>query len=601
MVANKIAAGEVIERPASVVKELLENAIDAASTDIRVEIRGGGLQLIRVMDDGLGIPADEVALCFQRHATSKIHSVEELFSIHTLGFRGEALPSIGAVARVSVLSRQPGEETGVVVEVEGGRVIQEGPRGCAPGTVVSVHDLFANVPARLKFLKAAGTEMAHVSQIVSQFALAYPELRFTLINEGRLAFQSAGDANLLAVLMKVYGINTADGMLALDSGGDALGERGASRHHVDGYVSQPNITRSNRNCISFFVNRRWVQSRTLAYAVEEAYHPFLAPGRHPVAAINISLPPDEVDVNVHPQKTEVRFMREREVFALIQRAVRRVISENFSMPSVVNRPDIVLPEVQRRLELVDQQREPLPRYAPLPRVEAPPLGTGAWAHRGLTVENHEEIGPLPALEERAQPPAAAGASILRVIGQMGNTFIIAEGPSGMYLVDQHRAHERVIFERLEEERASATRDARSPDSQALLEPLTVELSLQQAEVVHRRLDFMAGMGFAIEAFGERTYLIRAVPAVLAQPNVGELVREIMDQAAEEHENGDWQREIIASMACKGAIKAGQVLSLVEMRELIVQLESTKLPPKCPHGAPTMVHLSQAQLEKQFGR
>ena len=597
-VANKIAAGEVIERPASVVKELVENAIDAASTDIRVEVRGGGIQLIRVLDDGLGIAPDELALCFERHATSKIQRAEDLSGIRTLGFRGEALPSIAAVSRVTIVSRRPGEEVGAYVEVASGRVVGGGRRGCAPGTSVSVQDLFANVPARLKFLKSAGTEMAHISHLVSQFALAYPGLRFTLVNDGRLVFQSSGDGNLLSVLARVYGVTTADEMLAIEGfaagmDGEAPGGKEdvenpqASGYRVCGYVSRPTVTRSNRNFLSFFVNRRWVQSRTLAYAVEEAFHPFLPTGRHPVAVVDITMPFDEVDVNVHPQKTEVRFLREREVFGLVQRAVRRVISDSFSMPSIVSHPTHVLPEVQRRLEVVTDRFQPLPTIAPLGRRDASQLPDADVV--GRVVHDDAEAGK-PSLARGTEFP------ILRVIGQMANTFIIAEGPGGMYLVDQHRAHERIIFERLEEERAR-----NSHSSQGLLEPLPLELTPQQSEALRRRLKSLTEVGFVLEPFGEHTYLVRAVPAVLAGPNVAQSVTEVIDRVIEEHANGDWQSHLIASLACSGAIKAGQQLSLAEMRELIIQLESTKLPPKCPHGSPTMVHLSQSQLEKQFGR
>ena len=600
--ASKIAAGEVIERPASVVKELIENAIDAASTDIRVEVRGGGLQLIRVLDDGVGIAPDELALCFGRHATSKIQQAEDLYAIRTLGFRGEALPSIAAVARVSIVSRRPSDGTGAFVEIQDSKLIGHGPRGCAPGTVISVQDLFANVPARLKYLRSAGTEMAHISHLVTQFALAYPELRFTLINDGRLVFQSAGDGNLLSVLIKVYGVTTADEMLSISLDGGSTDGRVGSDYRVDGYVSRPNATRSSRSYLSFFVNRRWVQNRSLAYAVEEAYHPLLPAGRHPIAVLNVSLPLEEVDVNVHPQKAEVRFLRDREVFGLVQRAVRRTISENFSMSSIMSSPGHALPEVQRRVEVVNYRPTADWRASGLSAYDDRSLPIFGVPNRFQALPGRARSAEMDVGKERAssegEPPSLPepGLPLLRVIGQMGNTFIIAEGPGGMYLVDQHRAHERIIFERLEEELANKTYS-----SQTLLEPLTVELTVQQAEVLRRRLANLARVGFELEEFGEQAYLVRAVPAVVAGSNVSQSVREIIEKAAEEYANGDWQRELTAKLACTGAIKAGQVLSLAEMRELLTQLESTKLPPRCPHGSPTMVHLSQSQLEKQFGR
>ncbi|MBI4317602.1 MAG: DNA mismatch repair endonuclease MutL [Chloroflexi bacterium] len=567
-VANKIAAGEVIERPASVVKELVENAIDAGAADIRVEVRGGGLQLIRVIDDGAGIADDDMETCFQRHATSKIRSAEDLGQIRTLGFRGEALPSIAAVAKVTLVTRPGDSSSGSFAAFEAGAVTERGRRGCPPGTSVSVQNLFSNIPARLKYLKAAATELSHISHLISNYALAYPELRFTLINDGRLASQSIGDGNLVSALIKVYGITTAEGMFALEDG-----EETASSVHVGGYVSQPAISRSNRNCISFFVNRRWVQSRSLTYALEEAYHPLLADGRHPVAAVNVRLPFDEIDVNVHPTKSEVRFLRDREVFARLQKTVRRTLTTHVSIPALVSHPSALLPGVEKRLEVVaDQNAE-----------------GRLFAHDDL-----ERPGQIP--KQPLEHDFSRRLPILRVIGQMGGTFVVAEGPQGMYLVDQHRAHERVLFERLARERGR-----KAENSQLLLEPLTLELTARQAALLTAKLGDLAEMGLALEQFGDHSFLVRSIPAVLVRADLPQALYEIVDQTIEDHANGDWQDRLTATLACKGAIKAGQVLSLDEMRELLVQLEATSLPPKCPHGAPTMVHLSQAQLEKQFGR
>lgn len=568
VVANKIAAGEVVERPASVVKELVENAIDAASTDIRIEVRGGGLQLIRVVDNGWGMSAEEAELCFQRHATSKIESDDDLIRIETLGFRGEALPSIAAVARVTLVTRRPDDAAGMFVVAEGGRIVEKGKRGSPEGTTVSVQNLFWNIPARLKYMRAASTEFGHISHLVSQFALAYPEIRLTLVNEGRLSFQSVGDGDLFSALVKVYGVTTAEAMLPVGSDDES-----ASSVRISGFIGRPSVSRSNRNYLSFFVNRRWIQSRTLTFAVEEAYHPLLTGDRHPVVVMEIEVLPGEVDVNVHPAKSEVRFLRDREVFALVQKAVRRALTENVSMSVLVSNASLSVPSVQHRLEVVDEKYS----MPALPEREA-------QSARGEGLE----VQPLP--------PADRQVPILRVIGQMANTFIIAEGPSGMYLVDQHRAHERVLFERLQRVRGG-TRE----DSQLLLEPVTVEIAPQQAELLATRIEVLSQLGFAIEPFGERTYLVRAVPAVLGQANVADAITEILEQAVDERGNGDWRERLMATLACKGAIKAGQALTSIEMRELLLQLEATTIPPTCPHGSPTMVHLSQAQLEKQFGR
>ncbi len=569
-VANKIAAGEVIERPASVVKELVENSIDAGSTDIRIEVRGGGLQLIRVVDNGWGMTSEEVEICFLRHATSKIETADDLTRIETLGFRGEALPSIAAVAALTITSRPTGGAIGAFVAVDNGIVIDKGSRACPEGTAVTVQNLFKNFPARLKYMKSAGTEFSHVSNLVSQFALAYPELRFTLINDGRMAFQSVGDGSLFSALVKVYGVTTAEGMIEIRSD-DGL----KSGTKVWGFVGGPGVSRSNRNCLSFFVNRRWVQSRTLAFAVEDACRPLLAEGRHPIAAINIEVPPDEVDVNVHPTKSEVRFLKDREIFVGVQSAVRQALFEHTSMPTLISKSEVSLPSIEDRLEVVGHKQVAIP----LPIPEAAP-------------RMPERI----AVEVQPQTRVESQLWRLRVIGQMGNTFIIAEGPNGMYLVDQHRAHERVLFDRLNKERREA-----QGSSQLLLDPLVIELVAGQVEILESRLDEMSNFGFAIEPFGDCSFLVRSVPAVLGYGNVRESIAEIVEQAVADGSADDWQERLLKTVACKGAIKAGQALTDVEMRELLLQLETTTLPSICPHGAPIMVHLSQAQLERQFGR
>lgn len=576
VVANKIAAGEVIERPASVVKELIENAVDAGATDLRVEVRGGGLQLIRVVDNGWGMGPEEVGICFQRHATSKIETADDLVRIETLGFRGEALPSIAAVAELTIVTQRAGDAAGTFVTVENGVAVDEGKRGGPGGTTVSVLNLFRNFPARLKYMKSAGTESGHISNLVSQFALAYPELRLTLVSDGRMAFQSIGDGDLFSALVKVYGLTTAEGMVRIRPE-----EGGRTGVKVWGYVGGPGVSRSNRNCLSFFVNRRWVQSRNLAFAVADACHPLLADGRHPVAAINIEVPADEVDVNVHPTKSEVRFLRDREVFVSVQNAVKRALVEYTSLSTLTSSPGFSLPSVEHRLETVE--REPAPLSLPLPKA-GPPFPQGA------------------AVDESESPRTERELSILRVIGQMGNTFIIAEGPNGMYLVDQHRAHERVLFERLRRERGGTTAEnGPSGASQLLLDPLVIELAATQFELFEARLEELSRLGFGIEPFGDRSLLVRAVPSVLANGDVGESLVEIIDQTTGDSNTENWQEELLATIACRGAIKAGQALTSLEMRELLLQLEATAMASICPHGAPIVVHLSQAQLEKQFGR
>ncbi|MCL4459271.1 MAG: DNA mismatch repair endonuclease MutL [Chloroflexi bacterium] len=562
-IIGKIAAGEVIERPVSVVKELLENAIDAGATQIRVETRRGGLELIRVIDDGVGIPANELDLALQRYATSKIQDWEDLTNIRTLGFRGEALPSIAAVADVTIVSRTASDRGGIFVTVKGGKIEQRGHQAAPLGTMVTVRNLFQNVPARLKFLKSANTEASHISHLVGQYALAYPEIRFSLLIEGRVSFQSAGTGDLRDVLLQLYGVETAEAMLMVDSSGF-----GSPNIRVDGCVSPPNITRATRAYLSFFINRRCVQNRMLAFAVEDAYRSLLADGRHPIVVLNVHLPGDQIDVNVHPRKAEVRFLNEHEVFSCVQRAVRQSLTSHLSLPAIISRSTAVVEATSPRLQFAERESRP-----PLFPEETP---------------NQTTTEPLPRTE--------GGLPLLRVLGQLGNTFIVAEGPDGLYLIDQHRAHERVLYERLREERAEA-----NVHSQLFLEPLTVDLTPRQMSLVSQRLPQLAEMGFALEPFGEQSFLLRAIPSILSKADIVQTVNELIDELAEEKDGTDWLEDLIVMMSCKGAIKAGQSLSMAEMRELLLQLERVSIAPRCPHGAPTMVRLSQHQLERQFDR
>lgn len=560
-VASKIAAGEVILRPASVVKELIENALDAGATQIQVWVEEGGIGLIRVADNGAGIPAAELELAFQRHATSKVAALADLAAIQTLGFRGEALPSIAAAAEVTLLSRTPGEIAGSYITLKGGRVVSKGLRGCPPGTTVTVRNLFRTLPARLKFLRSPTTERAHISQLIGQYSLAFPQVRFSLTLEGRNAFESTGKGSLREALVAVYGPEAAEALLSIGEedteGQGALGQ-------VWGYVSPPSLSRSTRSYLSFFVNRRWIQSRMLNYALEEAYQGLLMAGRHPIAALHLRLPPEETDVNVHPTKNEIRFRKEHEVFALVQKAVRSALLRHAVVPT-----------------LGTQAWAPPPEPAP---AEAIPL-----ALRG-GLEGPQEAPSWP-----AQEAIVTKLPILRVLGQLAATYIIAEGPQGMYLIDQHAAHERILYERTLEQLQRSTLEV-----QGLLEPITVELSPQQEAFLAAHLASLSEMGFAIEHFGGRTYLVRSVPALLKGRAQAEDLLSLLD-SLEEETILDFRDRVAISLACHAAIKAGQALSQQEIRELVRQLEEVKAPHICPHGRPTMIHLSSSQLEREFGR
>ncbi len=571
-VASKIAAGEVIERPASVVKELIENAIDAGARTVHVEIRQAGRRLIRISDDGCGIPADEIPLAFARHATSKLRTVDDLERIRTLGFRGEALASIAAVAQVTLTTSPGSNQAGARVRVEGGELARLEPIAHPRGTTIGVENLFFNVPARLKFLRADATERKHIDTLLARYAMAYPEVRFAVESDGRLTFRSPGGGDLRDVLIEIYGLQTAQAMLPVETGVDE------GQVRVSGYVSPPDAHRATRSEITLFVNGRWIQDSSLAYAVEQAYHTLLPQGRHPLAAIKIELPPQEVDVNVHPAKSEVKFQRRDAVFRAVQRAVRSA--------------------------LIDQ--------APIPAAAAPALswGVDGWQARREALTGVEatqaalELIP-PARSDPAWTGEWEGAAAgqtrlppLRPVGQIGRTYIIAEGPEGLYLIDQHAAHERVMYERL-----LAQHEAKDVAVQALLEPLAVELTPGQADEMALWLDGLRALGFEIEPFGGNTVLVRALPALLARSDVRDLLTGIVDELAlgEEPLAEDVHRRIAAAACKQGAVKAGQTLSSEEIRGLIEQLEQTTSPRTCPHGRPTMILLSQGWLEREFGR
>ncbi|MGZ3674276.1 MAG: DNA mismatch repair endonuclease MutL [Ktedonobacterales bacterium] len=633
-VAAKIAAGEVVERPASAVKELVENALDAGARHIRVELQNGGLGLIRVTDDGCGIPADQLPLAFSRHATSKIGSLADLERIYTLGFRGEALASIASVARVTLLSRPRDVAVGAQLGVDEGVMGAVTPAGAAVGTSVTVRDLFASVPARLKFLKTRSTETGHALHLVEQYALAYPEVRFTMQSEGRQVFTTPGDGKLFSVLVAVYGLSIAEQMVGLEGaeetvfGGDDAGTPIATanlgdsdeRPRVGGYVSRPSCYKATRHYLSFFVNRRWVQSRTLSFAVEEAYHSLLLTGRHPIAVINITLDPSLLDANVHPAKTEVKFLQERRVYATVQRAVRAAVIATTETPAIAPHAFTV--------PAISAWNGPTSAAATEPRPEQPLLWRGSVtsSNSPLSIATGQPGVPAPEAspandagrsDTHAEAPLPAGFAVpgvaadgpvggrklpvLRVLGQVSQSYIITEGPDGMYLVDQHAAHERILLERM-----IADWRARQVSSQMLLQPLPVELSAIEREAVEEHLDALKAIGFELEPFGGDAVLVRAVPAALAsqgrpQP-MRELLLELVGADAEAASHGEtWEEHALANVACKAAIKAGQTLSPEEQRELIRQLEGVDAHQSCCHGRPTMVHLSLSALERQFDR
>lgn len=606
-VASQIAAGEVIERPASVVKEMIENAIDAGASRISVHIEEAGKKLIEITDDGCGIPADELETAVKRHATSKLRTAEDLFHIRTLGFRGEALAAAGSVSRMTITTRTPESETGSRIVVDGGFVTSHKPAACAPGTNIAIADLFYNVPARLKFLKSDNTERSQIETLISRYALAYPDIRWQLINGDKTLLQTTGNGNYREILTAVYGLETAKQFIEVELEEDGL--------YVYGFISPVGLTRSNRKEMNYFVNGRWVQDVALNSSVQRAYQSLIMVGRFPIVALFITVDAEDVDVNVHPAKAEVRFRNPEKVIGGVHRAVRRGLVTQSPVPEL-NTPT-VWPTFTRNPDV--------PRYDPNAAV---PVNTPLWRSnlpqdslesqsapepvQELPARVYQPFIPTPAQNASpapANPAAEASAApsepsdqpffpILRWIGQVGATYILAEGPDGLYLIDQHAAHERVLYEKMMDMEAAGT-----IVSQALLEPAVVQLPPWQASVLDENLPILKKLGFEIEEFGPSAYRVLAMPSLFEKGSPAAAVAAVVEDLEEDSTPMQGlKEEKIARMVCKRmAVKGGQPLSEEEQRRLLRDLEQCRSPRTCPHGRPTMIHLSIDLLEKQFGR
>jgi len=586
--ASQIAAGEVVERPFSVVKELLENAIDAGARKINVDIREGGRRAIQVADDGHGIPADQIETAFLRHATSKLQDADGLSDIHTLGFRGEALAAIAAVSNLTVISRATGETAGVRLVMDGGIKASRDTVGAPQGTIISVENLFYNMPARLKFLKSTGTEKRLIDEFVTRYALAYPNVRFRLTHNGRVTFQTSG-SGLEEALIAVYGAETARDLLPLaaDDAPDGK-DRPIS---VTGYAATPSRHWSNRSRMTLFVNGRWVRDSSLTYAVTQAYHTLLQVGRFPIALIFITMPTDMVDVNVHPAKTEVRFRQPNAVFGAVQKTVRRTL--------VADSPirDAGGWTVGANINVGVQQRDPIGWAGKIEPIHNP--------QSALDLEWRGQGDALPTPSSADEPsqqhiPNLGGEKlpIMRVVGQVGAAYIITEGPDGMYLLDQHAAHERILYEKF-----MAERDRDGIASQQLMVGTAVNLSPPHADLLSENLETLNKIGFVVEPFGPNAFMVRAVPAVISKLDPTRAVTAVIEdlEQGDAPLQGKIEDKIILRVCKSAAVKAGQVLSHAEMEAMVQQLEASHSPHTCPHGRPTLIHLSVAQLAKQFGR
>lgn len=622
-VAELIAAGEVVERPASIVKELLENALDAGASAITVEIRGGGVQYIRIADNGCGIEREDIPRAFLRHATSKVRTQQDLNSIHTLGFRGEALASIAAMCRVELTTKTAGATEGTTCRVQGGEMLDSFPVGCPTGTTITVQDVFFNTPARMKFLKKDVSEGNSVAQVVDKCALSHPEVAFRFIRDNQTRLHTSGGGDLLAVIRAIYGKELADAMLPVDYTADG-------RIRVSGYVSSPGAAKPSRTYQNFFINGRYVRTRTAGAALEEAMKNKLMSGRFPACVLNLEIDAETVDVNVHPAKIEVRFAAEKPVFHAVYFAVKSALAALDGPLSAPAAPAestaahaLAAGGVRARPEPVQQrmsaqefrmvfggEEEPAAFSRPAAlhssrldiRVEdgeTPP--SSAYSAKNPPADSATLVAETPAGPGSGRPPAApeeppAPPAAIRQIGEVFGTYILLEQGDDLLLVDKHAAHERILYERLKQTVAYGNR-------QLLLTPQTVTLSKEEYDALTGDLERVAALGFGVEDFGDGTVLVREIPIELGQKDIALLLGEIA--ARLQKGNRDITPETLDrlyySIACRSALQAHDKNNPAELAEIVRKLQQHPAITHCPHGRPVVVRLTRREVEKMFGR
>jgi DNA mismatch repair protein MutL len=642
-VANKIAAGEVVERPASVLKELLENSLDADATRIRVQVEGGGKKLIQVTDNGCGMVRDDALLAFERHATSKIQNADDLLNIHTLGFRGEALPSIASIARVLLETRAADEPGGTVVEIAGGKILRVEEAGLPVGTSFAVRDLFFNTPARKKFLKAESTELSHIASLVTHYALAHPEKHFELHSATEAMLIAAPVASHSDRIYQIFGRETLDQLvpLAATMKLDRVGipepppwrrdedyePRTPGDIRLHGFISKPELQKLNRNSIFVFVNGRLIRDRLVQHALTEGYRNILPPTVFPVVLLFIELPNEEVDANVHPSKTEVRFRQHSLVHDFVRESVRAALMKARPVPQFtreITAQPTAFPGLSPGAAITAAQASAEGGFALQPPAQPPVNERLQFAGAPIALEANMTVsgfGPVPA-PAMAQPVTVNGhadacgnvlpeepqeiidqlaLASLKPVGQVRDSFILAVNPDGLWIIDQHVAHERVLFERILRERAQ---NSPSHDGQRLLMPLIVELTPGQQAVFTEISDELERNGFEVELFGTRTIAVKTAPGGVRPAEVEKMLVELLDQFQQEEQALNLEKiraRIAASIACHAAIKINMPLEQNKMEWLLQELAKTECPMTCPHGRPVVLRYSVKEIQKAFKR
>ena len=612
VVANKIAAGEVVERPASAVKELLENSLDAGATELRIEVENGGSRLIRIRDNGCGMLRDDALLAFERHATSKLHDVKDLNEIATLGFRGEALPSIGSVSRLLLETRSAEESTGTRVEVAGGKILRCDEVAAGNGTSITVRDLFFNVPARKKFLRSEQTELAHIASLVTHYSLAHRDKTFELLNGGASLLHVTPVATLQERVFQVFGSQILEDLIDLGERKKEipLAEEATRVYTLRGFVSRPQVQKNNRNSIYIFVNNRLIRDKLVLHALGSAYHNLIPPACYPFALLFLDCDPSEVDVNVHPSKTEVRFRHGTIVHDFVRDTIRERLMETRPAPSFPPSPQpaATLPysEFSQMMEHADVPVFALrPELGPAPRLDfsdGPPISMTAQATletSALRLPVPDTHGSFPDGVTGSPSSSLADLSDLRPLGQIHDSFIIAAGRSGLWIIDQHVAHERILFEKVLKQRTAGR-----VEQQRLLMPLILQLTPGQQIEYARIADELHATGFETEPFGNRTIAVKAAPAAVGPADLERVIYEILEIAEQELRKvslEDLRRGICASLACRAAIKINTRLDQNKMNWLITSLAATEYPMSCPHGRPIALHYPTRDILKAFHR
>ena len=605
---NQIAAGEVVERPASVVKELVENAVDAEATRIVIRAKEGGISFIQVSDNGMGMDSEDAVLAFSRHATSKLKRERDLFSIRTLGFRGEALPSIASIARVTLSTAFASEQPGVRVRFEGGEQRSVEAFSRPKGTDVIVEDLFYNTPARLKYLKTVNTEIGHIADVVGRMAMAHPQIAFSLSHQNRELLRTPGDGKLKHVLYAVYGSRVASSVIYLED--ENLDFR------LQGYISKPEMTRANRSYMTLILNGRYIRSLPLSQSILKAYDTLLPSGRYPIVALNIEMDPQLVDVNVHPTKLEVRLSKERECCQLIERSIKRVFQQYSLIPTVDTQ---VLRKKQTMQESLFTSDRKKIAQSDVVKEEIVPLQSASNLPEKEDTDQLQKVAYQP-MDEQAQPeeddqeqrraqqwkedkssihqPSSRTLPRLTPLAQIHGTYLVAQAEDGFYLIDQHAAHERIYYEDFFRRLGEANHA-----QQLLVVPITVECTAAEAKVLQLYLDDLNRWGLEIEPFGGSTFLVRSYPSWFPEESARNLIDEVLEWIKNEGKVDTARlRDATAKMmACKAAIKANRYLRQDEMEHLIEQLAHCTNPYTCPHGRPISIHFSKYELEKMFKR